>query len=33
VQAISKLENGANKASFKRIHRLCRALGLDLVMQ
>jgi HTH-type transcriptional regulator/antitoxin HipB len=33
VQAVSKLENGAAKASFERIHRLCQVLGLELVLQ
>ncbi|MGH8157684.1 MAG: helix-turn-helix domain-containing protein [Rhodanobacter sp.] len=33
VQAVSKLESGAAKASFERIHRLCQALGLELVLQ
>ena len=33
TQAVSKLENGAAKASFERIHRLCQVLGLELVLQ
>jgi HTH-type transcriptional regulator/antitoxin HipB len=33
VQAISKLENGAARASFERIHRLCQVLGLDIVLR
>ena len=33
VQAVSRLENNAGKASFDRIHRLCQALGLELLLQ
>jgi HTH-type transcriptional regulator/antitoxin HipB len=33
VQAVSKLESGAARASFERVHRLCQVLGLDLVLQ
>lgn len=33
VQALSKLENNASKASFVRIHRLCQVLGLELLLQ
>lgn len=33
VQALSKLENNASKASFERIHRLCQVLGLELLLQ
>lgn len=33
VQAVSKLENGATRASFERIHRLCQVLGLEIVLQ
>lgn len=33
VQAVSKLERGASKASFDRIHRLCQVLGLELTLQ
>jgi len=33
VQAVSKLERGADKASFDRVHRLCQVLGLELVLQ
>lgn len=33
VQAVSKLESGAARASFERIHRLCQVLGLELVLQ
>ena len=33
AQAVSKLESGAAKASFERIHRLCQTLGLELVLQ
>ncbi len=33
VQAVSKLENSAARASFERIHRLCQVLGLELVLQ
>lgn len=33
VQAASKLENNAGRASFDRIHRLCVLLSLDLAVQ
>ncbi|HEY8681578.1 MAG TPA: helix-turn-helix transcriptional regulator [Rhodanobacter sp.] len=33
VQAVPKLENNAAKASFERIHRLCKAPGLELLLQ
>lgn len=33
VQAVSRLEANAARASFDRIHRLCLLLGLDLVLQ
>jgi HTH-type transcriptional regulator/antitoxin HipB len=33
VQAASKLENNAGRASFDRIHRLCNLLSLDLAVQ
>lgn len=33
VQAMSKLENQAGRASFDRIHRLCLLLGLDIALQ
>lgn len=33
VQAISKLEANASRASFERIHRLCLILGLELGLQ
>ena len=33
VQAVSKLESNAGRASFDRIHRLCLLLGLDLALQ
>ena len=33
AQAVSKLENNAAKASFERIHRLCQALGIELLLQ
>jgi HTH-type transcriptional regulator/antitoxin HipB len=33
VQAVSKLENNAARASFERIHRLCQVLGLEVVLQ
>lgn len=33
VQAVSKQENGAARASFERIHRMCQVLGLELVLQ
>ncbi|PXV61693.1 HTH-type transcriptional regulator / antitoxin HipB [Dyella jiangningensis] len=33
VQAMSKLENHAGRASFDRIHRLCLLLGLDIALQ
>lgn len=33
VQAVSKLEHNAERASFERIHRLCLVLGLELVLQ
>ena len=32
VQAASKLENNADKASFDRIHRLCTLLSLDIAV-
>lgn len=33
TQAVSKLELNADRASFERVHRLCLALGLELVLQ
>lgn len=33
VQAVSKLENRAGRASFDRIHRLCLLLGLELMLR
>jgi HTH-type transcriptional regulator/antitoxin HipB len=33
VQAVSRLEQHAGRASFDRIHRLCLLLGLDIVLQ
>lgn len=33
VQALSRLERNAGKASFDRIHRICLLLGLDLILQ
>ena len=33
VQAISKLEANASRASFERIHRLCQILGLEVLLQ
>lgn len=33
VQAVSKLENRAGRASFDRIHRLCLLLGLELALR
>jgi HTH-type transcriptional regulator/antitoxin HipB len=33
VQAMSKLENHAGRASFDRVHRLCLLLGLDIALQ
>lgn len=33
VQAVSKLENNAGRASFDRIHRLCLLLGLELALR
>lgn len=33
VQAVSKLENNAGRASFDRIHRLCLLLGLELLLR
>lgn len=33
VQAMSKLENQAGRASFDRIHRLCLVLGLDIALE
>lgn len=33
VQAVSRLEANAGRASFDRIHRLCLLLGLDLGLQ
>jgi HTH-type transcriptional regulator/antitoxin HipB len=33
VQAVSRLEANAGRASFDRIHRLCLLLGLDLALQ
>ncbi len=32
IQAVSKLENNAGRASFDRIHRLCLLLGLELML-
>lgn len=33
VQAVSKLERNADRASFARIHRLCLLLGLEISLQ
>jgi HTH-type transcriptional regulator / antitoxin HipB len=33
VQAVSKLENNAGRASVERIHKLCSLLGLELVLR
>jgi HTH-type transcriptional regulator/antitoxin HipB len=33
IQAVSRLEQQAGKASFDRIHRLCLMLGLELVLR
>lgn len=33
TQAVSKLENNADRVSFDRIHRLCQVLGLELLLQ
>ena len=33
TQALSKLEQNADKASFTRIHRLCLLLGLEIVLR
>lgn len=33
VQAVSRLEANAGRASFDRIHRLCLLLGLELALQ
>jgi HTH-type transcriptional regulator/antitoxin HipB len=33
VQAVSKLENNAGRASFDRVHKLCLLLGLELALQ
>ncbi len=33
VQAVSKLETNAGRASFDRIHRLCLLLGLELMIK
>lgn len=33
IQAVSKLELNADRASFERVHRLCLVLGLELVLQ
>lgn len=33
TQAVSKLELNVERASFERVHRLCLALGLELVLQ
>ena len=33
VQAISKLESNASRASFERIHRLCLVLGVEVGLQ
>ena len=33
VQAVSRLEQHAGRASFDRVHRLCLLLGLDIVLQ
>ncbi|HET6554798.1 MAG TPA: helix-turn-helix transcriptional regulator [Dyella sp.] len=32
VQALSKLESNAGRASFDRVHRLCLLLGLDIAL-
>ena len=33
VQAMSRLEKNAGRASFDRIHRLCLLLGLEIALQ
>jgi HTH-type transcriptional regulator/antitoxin HipB len=33
VQAVSRLEANAGRASFDRIHRLCLLLGMNLALQ
>ena len=33
VQAMSRLEKHAGRASFDRIHRLCLLLGLEIALQ
>lgn len=33
VQAVSKLERNADRASFARVHRLCLLLGLEINLQ
>lgn len=33
VQAVSKLEHNAERASFERVHRLCLLLGLQIGLQ
>lgn len=33
VQAVSRLEQHAGRASFDRVHRLCLLLGLEIVLQ
>lgn len=33
VQAMSRLEKNAGRASFDRIHRLCLLLGLDVALR
>lgn len=33
TQAVSKLEKGAGRAFFDRVHRLCLVLGMELGLQ
>lgn len=33
VQAVSKLERNAGRASFDRVHRLCLLLGMELLLR
>lgn len=33
VQAVSKLERNADRASFARVHKLCLLLGLEISLQ
>lgn len=33
VQAVSKLERNAGRASFDRVHRLCLLVGMELLLR